>query len=145
MDRLEEATVYRVIVRLMARRAFRLLSAGRIDEFMAVFDDRSVFRFTGDHALGGEHVGAADIRPVIERMHELFRDLDIRPVRIVVNGWPWNTIVATQLEIHASLPDGRPYRNHGMQLLRLRWGKVMEDLVYEDLDLLHAALDPVDA
>ena len=135
--------MYRLIVRAMTRRGFRLLSAGRTDEFLRVFDDRSRFWFVGDHALGGEHVGREAIRSVIARMHELFHDLDVRPVRIVVNGWPWATVVATELEVRASLPGGRQYRNHGMQLLRVRWGKVVEDRVYEDLDLLRAALGSV--
>jgi ketosteroid isomerase-like protein len=132
--------MYRLIVRAMARRQFGHLSAGRLDEFMSVFDAHSVFRFAGDHAFGGELHGTAEIRPVIERMRQAFPDLAVVPKRILVQGWPWNTIVATQLEVRATLPDGTPYQNDGLQLLRLRWGKVAEDRVYEDTDKLHSAL-----
>ena len=59
---------------------------------------------------------------------------------MVVNGWPWNTVVATHLTISATLPDGRAYRNEGMQLLRLRWGRVVEDLIFEDTLKLDAEL-----
>jgi hypothetical protein len=62
----------------------------------------------------------------------LFPGIRIEPRDVVVNGWPWNTVVATHLEISATLADGRPYRNEGMQLLRLRWGRVVEDLIFED-------------
>jgi ketosteroid isomerase-like protein len=126
--------MYRLIVRAMARRAFRLLSAGRVEEFLQVFDDHSRFWFVGDHVFGGERVGRDAIRPVIEEMHHRFRDLDIRPRRILVNGWPWNTTVATALDVRATTLDGAPYRNHGMQLLVLRWGRVVEDRVYEDVE-----------
>ena len=51
---------------------------------------------------------------------------------MVVNGWPWNTVIATHLAISATRPGGREYRNEGMQLLRLKWGRVVEDLIYED-------------
>ena len=50
------------------------------------------------------------------------------PVDVLVNGWPWRTVVASHLVITTTLPDGSPYRNEGMQLLRLRWGRVVEDL-----------------
>lgn len=132
--------MYRLIVRRMARRQFAHLSAGRLDEFMSVFNDSSVFRFAGDHAFGGDLHGAGEIRPVIERMQETFPDLTVVPARVLVQGWPWNTVVATQLEVRATLRDGTPYRNDGLQLARLRWGKVVEDRVYEDTDKLHAAL-----
>jgi hypothetical protein len=49
--------MYRLLVRVIARRQFRLLSEGRIDEFMSVFNDRSVFHFAGDHEFGGRRVG----------------------------------------------------------------------------------------
>jgi ketosteroid isomerase-like protein len=124
----------------MARRQFAHLSAGRLDEFMSVFDDRSVFQFAAEDVLAGELHGAAEIRPVIEKMRQAFSDLTVRPTRVLVQGWPWNTLVATQLDVRATLPDGTHYRNDGLQLLRLRWGKVVEDRVYEDTDKLHAAL-----
>jgi hypothetical protein len=41
-------------------------------------------------------------------------------------------VIATHLAISAARPGGREYRNEGMQLLRLRWGNVVEDLIYED-------------
>jgi ketosteroid isomerase-like protein len=132
--------MYRLIVRLMTRRQFGHLSAGRLDEFMSVFDDRSVFQFAGEHEFGGELHGAAEIRPLIERMRQTFSDLTVVPTRVLVQGWPWNTLVATQLAVRATLPDGTPYRNDGLQFVRLRWGKVVEDRVYEDTDKLHAAL-----
>jgi ketosteroid isomerase-like protein len=73
-------------------------------------------------------------------MKEHFPDLRVSPVRIFVHGWPWNTSIATELEVRASFANGSPYRNSGMQLARLRWGKVVEDRIYEDSDVLKDAL-----
>ena len=42
--------------------------------------------------------------------------------------------------ISAPRPGGREYRNEGMQLLRLRWGRVVEDLIFEDTLELDAEL-----
>jgi hypothetical protein len=61
-------------------------------------------------------------------------------VDVLVNGWPWRTVVASHLVITTTLPDGSPYRNEGMQLLRLRWGRVVEDLIFEDTLKLDAVL-----
>ena len=52
--------------------------------------------------------------------------------QVIVQGWPWNTLVATRLSIAAPRSDGGAYRNEAMQFLRLRWGKVVEDRLHED-------------
>jgi ketosteroid isomerase-like protein len=137
--------MYRATVRFFARRTFAHLSAGRIDRFIKVFRRDSVFCFAGDHALGGEIRGVQAIRAVAERMTRLFPGFEVEPVAMIVNGWPWNTVVATRLVVRATFPDGSPYRNEGMQFLRLRWGKVVEDRVYEDTALLQAALARLEA
>ena len=41
-------------------------------------------------------------------------------------------LVATRLSIAAPRADGSMYRNEAMQFLRLSWGKVVEDHLYED-------------
>jgi hypothetical protein len=62
------------------------------------------------------------------------------PETIVVDGFPWDTRVATRFEVSASLPGGARYSNRGMQYVRLRWGRVVEDYLYEDTHVLRAAL-----
>jgi hypothetical protein len=53
--------------------------------------------------------------------------------------------VATRFAVSATLPDGRPYTNEGMQYLRLRWGRAVEDYLYEDTKLLAAELERMGA
>jgi hypothetical protein len=53
--------------------------------------------------------------------------------------------VATRFRVSATLPDGRPYTNEGMQFLRLRWGKAIEDYLYEDTNKLAAELERMGA
>jgi ketosteroid isomerase-like protein len=132
--------VYKLIVKQIVRRAFRHLSAGDYEVIVKQFGPESRFLFAGDHALGGERRGRAAVRQWFEEMLRLFPGIRIEPQDVVVNGWPWNTVVATHLVISATLADGRPYRNEGMQLLRLRWGRVVEDLIFEDTLKLDAEL-----
>jgi len=62
-----------------------------------------------------------------ERVHRLFPDLRLTPKQIRVAGWPWDVTVVTQFEIQATLPNKSPYRNEGVQILRIRWGKIVKD------------------
>ena len=132
--------MYTFIVKQIVRRTFAGLSAGDYESVVKQFAPRSRFMFAGDHALGGERRGADAVREWFREMFRLFPGITIEPQTVLVNGWPWNTVVATHLTISATLSDGRPYRNEGMQLLRLRWGRVVEDLIFEDTLKLDAEL-----
>jgi len=132
--------VYKFIVKRIVRRTFRRVSEGDYEVVVRQFGPESRFMFSGDHALGGERRGQDAVRDWFREMQRLFPGIRIEPLDVVVNGWPWNTVVATHLAISATLADGRPYRNEGMQLLRLRWGRIVEDLVFEDTLKLDAEL-----
>jgi hypothetical protein len=64
-----------------------------------------------------------------------------RPLPLPVG--PETRSVTTHFRVAATLPDGRPYTNAAMQFLRLRFGRVVEDRIYEDTQRLAAALDEV--
>jgi ketosteroid isomerase-like protein len=132
--------MYKFIVRQIVRRTFARLSAGDYEAVVKQFGPRSRFMFAGDHVLGGERRGPDAVREWFREMFRLFPGITIEPQTVLVNGWPWNTVVATHLKISATLPDGRPYRNEGMQLLRVRWGRMVEDLIFEDTLKLDAEL-----
>ena len=132
--------MYKFIVKRIARRMFRRLSRGEYEPIVRQFTSESRFMFAGEHALGGERRGQEAVRQWFQETLRLFPGLQIVPQDVVVNGWPWNTVIATHLAISAPRPDGREYRNEGMQLLRLRWGRVVEDLIFEDTLKLEAEL-----
>jgi ketosteroid isomerase-like protein len=129
-----------MIVRQQVRKAFRSLSRGEAEPVLAQFSDSIRFRFSGDHVMGGERVGVEAVREWFRLVFALFPGIELEPQTVVVNGWPWNTVVATRFTVRATLRDGRPYQNEGMQFLRLRWGKAVEDRLYEDTQLLDTEL-----
>jgi ketosteroid isomerase-like protein len=133
--------MYRFAVKQIVRRAYRQLSAGNYEPVLKMFGPTSIFVFSGTHALGGERRGVDEVREVFRLMFSLFPGLRLEPRSVVVNGWPWDTRVAVRFSVRATLKDGRPYANEGMQFLRLRWGRVVEDRLYEDTQKLAAALD----
>ena len=124
--------MYKFIVRRIVRRAFAKLSAGDYEPIVGQFGPQSRFVFAGDHVLGGERFGQEAIRAWFQEMLRRFPGIRIEPQEVLVNGWQWNTVVATHLAISAPRAGGREYRNEGMQLLRLRWGRVVDDLIFED-------------
>jgi ketosteroid isomerase-like protein len=133
--------MYHRIVRSRVRQAYAKMSAGRYRDVVRTFSPDIVFRFYGDHAMGGEQRGSEAVRAWFERVFRLLPGLRLEPLSIVVDGPPWNTTVATRFRVHAELPDGLVYTNEGMQYLRLRWGKAVEDRLYEDTQVLSEAIE----
>lgn len=132
--------MYRSIVKRVARRTYRALSRGDYERVLRSFAPDALLTFPGDHALSGTFEGRDVIRQWFVRLFATFPDLRLDPETILVNGSPWNTVVATRFTATATAPNGRPYVNNGMQFLRLRWGRVVEDVLYEDTQLVAAAL-----
>jgi ketosteroid isomerase-like protein len=137
--------MYRLIVRRMVRRNFARLSRGDYEPIVGRFADDARLEFAGDHALGGERRGREEVAEWFRATWELFPGLQLLARDVVVSGWPWNTRVATRFDVRATLPDGTDYRNAGMQYLRVRWGRVVEDLLFEDTQRLAAALERIGA
>jgi ketosteroid isomerase-like protein len=132
--------MYSFIVRRLVRKAFAGLSRGDASSVVAMFGPTSTFCFMGDHALGGERRGQHEAAAWFELLFSVFPGIHIEPVTVVVQGWPWNTTVVTRFRVRAELRDGTTYRNEGVQLLTLRFGKVVDDRLYEDTAALEAAL-----
>ena len=137
--------MYKFIVKRIVRRAFARLSAADHEPIVKMFGPESRFVFAGEHALGGERRGPEAVRAWFEELQRSFPGIRIEPREVVVNGWPWGTVIATHLAISAPREGGREYRNEGMQLLRLRWGRVVEDLIFEDTLRLHDELQRSEA
>jgi ketosteroid isomerase-like protein len=132
--------VYRSLVRRKAQATYRALSRGDYETVVRGFASDAILKFPGDHAFAGTFEGRAAIRGWFKRLHETFPDFRLEPEAILVNGFPWDTVVATRFTVTATLPNGNPYVNTGMQFLRLRWGRIVEDVLYEDTQHLAAVL-----
>ena len=131
---------YHAVVRRVVLRALARVSAGTTDELLPQFRRDATFCFSGDHALGGELHGREQIAAWFARSRRLFPDHRLTPLDIVVRGGPWATTVAVRFRVSATLPGGEAYENEGMQYLRLRWGAIVEDRLYEDTMRLSEAL-----
>lgn len=55
--------------------------------------------------------------------------------------WRWHALdIATRFSLAAPRVDGSVYDNQGMQFVRLQWGRVVEDRLYEDAHRLEQEL-----
>ncbi|WP_051964350.1 nuclear transport factor 2 family protein [Deinococcus misasensis] len=136
--------MYHAIVRSIVRSAFQTLSLGKnadLNKVMALFAPDAHFSFAGEHALGGDFKGPSSIRAWFERFQQVFPEVHFEVQRVVVSGWPWNTLVNTFFTVQAPLPDGTLYQNQGLQVLRIGWGKIKEDHIFEDVARLKEALE----
>lgn len=132
--------MYYRIVRETIEQGFRRLNQGDPEAILSKFAPSAQFRFLGDHAMGANLTTPSAIRQWFERILRLFPGIQIVPIRMEVRGMPWNTLVMVQLAIHVPMPDGTAYQNTGLQMLRLRWGRVIEDFICEDTARLMNAL-----
>ncbi len=124
--------MYPTIVRRIVRRSFRALSAGDYEQVVRQFHPHVLFSFAGPAPLGGERSGVGAVREWFQRLYSYFPGIQFTVQQVLVQGWPWNTLVATRLSIAAPRLDGSMYENEAVQFLRLRWGQVVEDRLYED-------------
>jgi ketosteroid isomerase-like protein len=124
--------MYGAIVSRIVRSGFRALSLGDYEQVLRQFHSQVIFSFNGPPPIGGERSGVEAVREWFRDLYSYFPGIQFTVQQVIVQGWPWCTFVATRLSIVAPRPDGSLYRNEMMQFLCLRWGRVIEDRLYED-------------
>lgn len=129
--------MYRSIVR---RRVLSLFAEANRGNWQAIVDAlgaRFVYRFVGDTPLGGTRTTRSAMQDWFRRIYRLVPDARFAPQAVVVEGPPWNTQVMTYVKFQGTLPatdgaKGMPYENEVMQLMRIRWGRIVEVTTLED-------------
>jgi ketosteroid isomerase-like protein len=130
--------MYKAIVRSQVRKAYERASAGDYQRILKDFHDDIRFQMMGEHGLSGERRGRAAVEAWFAEVAELFPDLRLEAQEIVVEGFPWHLRVATRFRVSSAAAG---YENLGMQFLRIRMGKAVEDRLYEDTRVLDEAIE----
>jgi ketosteroid isomerase-like protein len=97
-------------------------------------------RFGGHHTLGGERHDYEVLRRWFDRLGRLAPTFQLTVHDVWVKGGPWTTAVIMQWSAVQDLPDGSPYSNHGVHIVRMHWGKVFDIDANEDSQLVAASL-----
>jgi ketosteroid isomerase-like protein len=122
------------------RQGFDALERGDLDALLARFDERCTLTFVGDTPLGAHVEGRAAIRRWFERFGRMLPSPTFHVQHAVVSGPPWRQRLAAHVVIRSTVA-GEPYENQFAHFLRLRWGRVVEDLVLEDTQRWARACD----
>lgn len=111
--------MYHAIVKRIAKKNFERVNQRDFNSLLKDCAPNVYHRFSGNHALGGER-----------------HDRDVW-----VKGLPHNTTVIVRWTNTDALPDGSRYENHGVHIVKMRWGKIIEIDANEDSQAVAEALE----
>jgi ketosteroid isomerase-like protein len=129
--------MYHFFVRRLARQSFERLNRGDYESILASIGDDISHTFSGNHPLGGTRHSVAAMRAWFKRLFLLSPALHFTIHRVISSGWPWDTTVAVEWTDRATPADGSEYVNHGVHIIRMRWGRVFSIHAYVDTQLVH--------
>jgi ketosteroid isomerase-like protein len=132
--------MYHAIVTKIARKNFERVNQ---HEYEALLNDcvpNVRHRFGGAHAMGGTRHDRAALRGWFERLGRVAPTLHLTVKDVWVKGWPHNTVVIMRWDATATNADGSPYENHGVHIIRMRWGKVVDIDANEDSEAVAESL-----
>lgn len=133
--------MYHRIVKGIIRKGFQDISNKDYEPLLKQFAPDIHFTFAGQHAMQADFHRRETVREWFYRLHRIFPGFKIVPRNIVVSGFPWNTTAAVQFTVSDTLPDGSAYINHGTQFVRIVWGRVVEDHLLDDTQLMVETLN----
>ena len=124
--------MYHAIVKRIAKRIFERVNERDFEALLKDCAPNVYHRFGGQHALGGERHDRETLRLWLARLGCLVPNLRLTVHDVWVKGWPHNTVIIVRWSATDTLPDGSPYHNHGVHIVRMRWGKIVEIDANED-------------
>jgi ketosteroid isomerase-like protein len=136
--------MYRTIVRRQVMHYFDEANRGNWAAIVDGFTEPFNYRFIGESPLGGTRTSKPKLRMWFERLYRLFPGAQFYPQTIVIEGPPWNTKAMTYVKIKMKeqlLPDEKQlYENEFMQLITIKWGKMVSIVTIEDTQRFVCAL-----
>jgi ketosteroid isomerase-like protein len=116
---------------MLVARGYRALGAGNSTPVVSLFRPDARFRFSGSHSWAIDTTDHHLIESWFERFAALKPQLEV--LDVVVNGPPWDMSACVIFDDSLRDRSGQiVYSNHGVQYVRLRWGKVTLDEVNLD-------------
>lgn len=132
--------MYHAIVKRIAARNFAGVSDKDYGPLLKDCAPDVYHRFGGQHALGGVRHDRDALRRWFERLGRLFPTLKLTIGDVWVKGTPRDTTVIIRWTATQDMPDGSPYDNHGVHVIRMKWLKVVAIDANEDSQLVAATL-----
>lgn len=135
-----EVVVYHSVVKRIARKNFLRVNEKQFDALLKDCAPNIHHRFAGNHALGGERHGREALRLWFARLGRLGSTLQITVHDVWVKGMPWNTTIIIRWSATQEMPDGSPYLNRGVHIVRMVWGTIIDIDANEDSQIVAESL-----
>jgi ketosteroid isomerase-like protein len=132
--------MYHSVVRSKLRKTFDSLNVEDYAPVLGSLAPAFEHVFCGDHALGGARDSLDAVQRWYARLPRVLPKLKFTVDRIVVSGWPWNTVAYVEWRDAGRTLDGLPFNNQGVHVVVLRWGKVVSVRIFCDTKLLSEVL-----
>lgn len=124
--------MYHTIVKHIARKNFLRVSEKDFDALLNDCAPNVHHHFGGNHALGGERHDREALRQWFNRLGRLGKHLELTVEDVWIKGLPHDTTAIIRWSATDTLPDGSPYRNRGVHIVKMKWGKVVDIDAHED-------------
>ena len=124
--------MYHAIVKRIARKNFERVNQR---DFRSLLNDcvpNIHHKFSGDHALGGVRHDREALGLWLDRLARLGPNMKLTVRDVWVKGLPHNTTIIVRWTNTDHLPDGTTYSNHGVHIIKMRWGKIVDIDANED-------------
>jgi ketosteroid isomerase-like protein len=114
------------VLELKFARDVKRLNAGDYEPLLSAYADDFVLHFNdGPHRWAGEWHTRAGMAAFLQNFTAAGIQGEIKS--IAVSGPPWALTLWVRFDDHADAPDGsRVYENRTVLVLRMRWGRVVE-------------------
>jgi ketosteroid isomerase-like protein len=133
-------SVFRWLIARTVRKRFAEMSQGEFGAVLRVLAEDAHFQYNGRHALAADLHHKAEIAAWFERTWTML-EIVFEVHDVVVAGPLWNMRIATRFTAQVRTVDGQCFINRGMQYARIRRGKVTEDCIYPDTQVVAQAID----
>jgi ketosteroid isomerase-like protein len=130
--------LYAFVVRKNVERVFEALNRGDYETVLKGISPAITHKFSGSHALGGTRHSIEAMRQWFQRLYRLVPEMHFTIESVTVSGFPWNMTIAVAWTEVATPADGSHYDNSGVNLIQMRWGRVVHLQVYEDTQRVEA-------
>ena len=124
--------MYSRMVERTCRKAFEAVNRHDYDVLLNMCRPDIIHRFGGHHALGGTRRTRDGLALWFQRLGRVMPTLQLCTTDIWVKGGPWKTTAIIRWVAAGEPLDGKPYQNHGVHIVEMRWGKAVSIDANED-------------
>lgn len=132
--------MYHAMVKRIAQKNFERVNQRDFSSLLKDCVPNVYHRFGGTHALSGERHDREALGRWLDRLARLSPDMKLTVRDVWVKGLPHNTTIIVRWTNTDVLPDGSRYENHGVHIVKMRWGKIVEIDANEDSQAVAEAL-----